>query len=238
LKTMTAIIPARGGSIGIPRKNIALVGEHPVIAYSIMACQLASKIDRIIVSTDDPEIASVARAYGAEVPFLRPAQYARHDSRDVEFLKHFFDNVSVDDVALIRPTTPLRDPLVIDQGVETYYKMKGKITSLRSLNKINQSPYKMFGIEDNLCVGLFGDFHGMTNYSNLPRQAFPDCFEGNGHIDIVNRDTVARGDAFGDKIYAFIVDKIIDIDVVFDLEILKLQINTENDLLTKHLEKR
>ena len=78
----------------------------------------------------------------------------------------------------------------------------------------------------------------MKDYSNLPRQEFPPCYEGNGHIDIVNRTTVERGTAFGTKIYAFIVDKIIDIDVPFDLEILRLQIKTEKDLLTKHLEKR
>jgi len=199
---------------------------------------MSQRIDRIIVSTDDAEIAAVARSYGAEVPFMRPSQYARHDSRDVEFLKHFFDNIAVDDVALIRPTTPLRDPLVIDKGVDTYYSVKGQISSLRSLNKVNQSPYKMFGVENNICVGLFEDFEGIKNYSNLPRQAFPNCYEGNGHIDIVNRQTVELGDAFGDRIYAFIVDKIVDIDVLFDLEILKLQINSDKDLLTKYLEKR
>tara|TARA_R110001583_G_scaffold6509_6_gene33018 strand:- start:14788 stop:15504 length:717 start_codon:yes stop_codon:yes gene_type:complete len=238
MKKMTAIIPARGGSVGIPRKNIAMVGDHPLIAYSIIACKLAKRIDRIIVSTDDLEIASVAKSYGAEVPFIRPAEFARNDSRDVEFLKHFFENIDVDDVALIRPTTPLRDSSIIDKGVDTYYSVKDKISSLRSLNKVTQSPYKMFGVENNFCTGLFESFGGVKNYSNLPRQAFPDCYEGNGHIDIVNRQTVSQGDAFGDKIYAFIVDKIVDIDVVFDLEILKLQIHSEKDLLTNYLEKK
>jgi CMP-N-acetylneuraminic acid synthetase len=238
LKQIPAIIPARRGSVGIPLKNIAMVGSHPLIAYSIIACKLSKKINRVIVSTDDREIARISKSYGAEVPFIRPSKYARNNSRDVEFLKHFFDNINVDDAALIRPTTPLRDPSIMDAAIDIYYEMRGQISSLRSLNKINQSPYKMFAIKNNMCTGLFENFRGMKDYSNLPRQEFPPCYEGNGHIDIVNRTTVERGTAFGTKIYAFIVDKIIDIDVPFDLEILRLQIKTEKDLLTKHLEKR
>jgi len=236
MRKLCAIIPARGGSVGVPKKNISLVNGHPLIAYSIVACKMCSNIDRIIVSTDDEQIASIAMKYGAEVPFLRPAEFATSTSRDVEFLKHFFEQIAVDDVALIRPTTPLRDPKIMEQAIEIYLHNKKDISSLRSLNKINQSPYKMFGIKNNICHGFFTDFNGIKNYSNLPRQAFPDCFEGNGHIDIVKRKTVEAGDAFGSEIYGFIVDKLIDIDSKFDLEIFKLQINTNNDLITKHLE--
>ena len=89
---ITAIIPARGGSKSIPKKNIVDIGGHPLIAYSIVACQLSQTIDRVIVSTDDLEISTIATSYGAEVPFRRPAELAQDGSTDVGFLKHFFGN--------------------------------------------------------------------------------------------------------------------------------------------------
>lgn len=236
MKYITAVIPARGGSRGIPRKNIVKVGNHPLIAYSIAACKMSKRINRIIVSTDDEEIASIARTHGAEVPFMRPPEYATAASRDVDFLQHFFENIDVDEVALIRPTTPLRDPAVMDAAIDLYFKCDSSITSLRSVALVEQSPYKTFEIRDNICYTLFESYKGIKNYSNLPRQEFPPCYQGNGHLDIVKKNTIQTGDAFGDKIYGFIVDRLVDVDVPFDLEVLRLQINTHNDLITKFLE--
>jgi CMP-N-acetylneuraminic acid synthetase len=235
---MTAIIPARGGSKGILRKNIIDLNGFPLISYTIAACKLAKRIDRIIVSTEDEEIAEIAIKYGAEIPFLRPMEYSEDDSRDAGFLNHFFDNIDVADTALMRPTTPLRNPKVVDKAIETYYNSREEISSLRSLNLMNESPYKVYKIQNNICCGFFEDFNGIRNYSNLPRQTFPKSYEANGHIDIVKREVVRRGNAFGDKIYAFIVDKVIDIDSSFDLEILKIQVNTKRDLLTKYLKEK
>jgi CMP-N,N'-diacetyllegionaminic acid synthase len=235
VKKMTAIIPARGGSKGIPRKNIVNLNGFPLIAYTIEACRLAKRIDRIIVSTEDKEIASIAKKYGAEVPFVRPPELSTDDSRDSDFLNHFFDNIAVDTVALMRPTTPLRNPQIIDKAIKTCYNNINEMTSLRSLNAMNESPYKVYKVENNICCGFFESFKGIKNYSNLPRQLFPKSYEANGHIDIIKRETVRKGDAFGDRIYAFIVDKVVDIDSVFDLEVLKTQVNTEKDLLTKYL---
>ena len=90
---ITAIIPARGGSKSIPRKNIVDVGGHPLISYSIDVCKQAKNIDRIIVSTEDEEIAEISKSYGAEVPFIRPSELSQDNSTDVGFLKHFFDQV-------------------------------------------------------------------------------------------------------------------------------------------------
>ena len=83
-----AIIPARGGSKGFPKKSIAPLGGFPLIAYSIAAAKLSKKIDRVIVSTDSEEMAEVARSFGAETPFLRPAEFARDDSPDIEVVRH------------------------------------------------------------------------------------------------------------------------------------------------------
>lgn len=234
---MNAIIPARGGSKGIPRKNLAPLGNHPLISYTIAACKLAKNIDRIIVSTDDKEIAAVAKDYGAEVPFLRPAELAMDSSSDVGFLKHYWSyEFGGEEVALMRPTTPHRNPEFIDKAIEVYFREKDNITGLRSLNEINESPYKVYKVENNLCTGFFKDFNGVINYSNLPRQVFPATYQANGHIDIVKRKTLfEENEAFGNKIYAIIGERIVDIDCQFDLEVARYQCGTEKDLILAHI---
>ena len=114
-----ALIPARGGSKGVPRKNVKLIGGHPLIAYSIAACKMSNKISDVYVSTDDREIASVALKYGAKVPFLRPLQYASDTSGDWEVINHFFENIDAKYVAYMRPTTPLREPKKIDIALDS-----------------------------------------------------------------------------------------------------------------------
>ena len=88
---MIGIIPARGGSKAVPKKNIRELGGFPIIAYSVAVCQLAKNIERSIVSTDSQEIADIASQYGAEIPFLRPAEFARNESKDIEFFQHAID---------------------------------------------------------------------------------------------------------------------------------------------------
>src|SRR5512144_1887099 len=121
--TMTeilALIPARGGSKGIPRKNIRSFAGHPLIAYSIAAGLRSSMVNRVIVSTDDEEIAAVACQYGAEVPFLRPAEYAQDQTLDLPVFQHVIDwfaeheNYRPDVVVQLRPTSPIRPPALVD----------------------------------------------------------------------------------------------------------------------------
>ena len=235
---LVAIIPARGGSKGIYRKNIVDLGGFPLIAYTIAACKMTKNIDRIIISTEDTKIAEIAKSYGAEVPFMRPKKYSRDDSRDVEFLKHFFDNIDVEEVALMRPTTPFRNPAFVDKVIEKYFTIKQKITGLRSVNEINENPYKVFKIEGQCVSGFFTDFNGIKNYTNLPRQSFPKAYIGNGHVDIVKRDTVCQNKTFGDKIYPYICDKIIDIDSSYDLRSARNEIQLGNILLDFLKEKK
>ena len=235
LNKIHAIIPARGGSKGIPRKNIKLLGRYPLIAYSIAACQMSKKIDRIIVSTEDEEIASIARDYGAEIPFMRPAKYSTDIATDVDFLKHFFDNIDGDEVALVRPTTPLRSPRVIDEIVDFYFERKEGISGLRSLNELNESPYKLFQVVDGCCRGFFKDFNGIKEYSNLPRQTFPMAYEANGHLDIVKRETVGHGTTFGTEIAGHIGPSVVDIDSIEDFKYAEYQIAAQENILVKHL---
>jgi N-acylneuraminate cytidylyltransferase len=108
-----AVIPARGGSKGIPRKNIRNFAGHPLIAYSIEAALLAKTVTRVIVTTDDEEIAAVARQYGAETPFIRPAEYAQDQTLDLPVFQHVIawlaenENYHPDVVVQLRPTSPV-----------------------------------------------------------------------------------------------------------------------------------
>ena len=225
---ISAIIPARGGSKSIPRKNLVSICGHPLIAYSIATCKLAKNIDRVIVSTEDEEIAEIAEKYGAEVPFLRPSEYSTDTSSDVGFLNHFFDNVDVEEVALMRPTTPLRDAEFVDRVIEVYFDQRESLSGLRTMHEISESPYKLFKIENNFCESFFREWKGVSNYSNLPRQNFPKTYKPDGHIDIVKRKTVRLGVTFGDKIYAIKGKKITDIDSREDLNMLLSSMDTKH----------
>ena len=213
---ITAIIPARGGSKGIPNKNIKLLNGKPLIAYSIDACKKSKNINRIIVSTEDKEIAKIAESYGAEIPFLRPKKYSTDTSTDNGFLKHFFEHINVDEVALIRPTTPLRKSKIIDNIIKTYFSHKNNITGLRSMH-ITETPYKLFKLTDNnICTRFFDTFNNISNYSNLPRQSFPKTYDPNGYVDIVKKSTLYTGNIYGEKLYGYITNHITDIDNIED----------------------
>lgn len=232
---INVIIPARGGSKGIPKKNIVLLGNRPLMAYSITASFLCKSVDRVIVSTDDKEIAKIAKHYGAEIPFMRPDEYAKDHSSDFGFLKHFFDNIPCDEVALIRPTTPFRNPEFMDKVIDKYFENKNELTGLRTAEVMNQPAYKQLKINGDYFEELFDSFNGIKNYSNLPRQEFLSTYSPNGHIDIVKRETIENGSVFGNKIYAVVCEKMVDIDDSDDLEIANHLVGSRFDILSKHI---
>lgn len=240
---MHAIIPARLGSKRVKKKNLALVGNHPLLAYSIVACKLSKKIDRVIVSTESEEIADIALKYGAEIPFLRDIEDAQDNSTDFGFLRQFFDYISCEHVALVRPTSPLRDPAYMDYVIEKFengIKNIRGLTGLRTMCEASHSPYKLFKINKNnssVCTGFFEHFEGITDYTSLPNQVFPKAYLPNGYIDIVYRSTIQKKEIFGENIYGQLSDQIIDIDNEIDLDIVKSLIGTKYDLLSVHLDK-
>ena len=160
LEKIYAIIPAWSGSKGVPKKNIRLLGGHPLIAYSIVAARRCRHIDRVIVSTDSPEIADISGAYGAEAPFLRPAELARDSSTDVEFIRHALDwfqdheHLQPELLVHLRPTTPLRESALIDSAIDLIAS-HDEATSLRSAHQVAEPPEKMFRVEDGFLTGLF-----------------------------------------------------------------------------------
>ncbi len=232
---MIAIIPARSGSKRIKNKNTRSLKGHPLLAYTIKACLLSKSISRVIVSTDCLKIAKIARAYGAEVPFMRPAEYATDDASDLGFLFHFFKNIDANEVALMRPTSPLRDPEVVDSVIdlyELYKKSEKQFTGLRTATFSNHSPYKMYHMdEDKIFKGFFEDYNGIKDYTNLPGQTFPKTYVPNGYIDIVKRETVLKNSVFGDKILGIETAQITDIDIEDDFYLASLQVGSKIDKL-------
>src|SRR5512138_2171489 len=119
-----AIVPARGGSKGIPRKNIRLFAGYPLIAYSIAAGKQATMVSRVVVSTDDEEIAAVARDYGAETPFLRPGDLAADDTTDLPVFLHALEwleqheDYRPDLIVQLRATSPIRPPQLVDRAIQ------------------------------------------------------------------------------------------------------------------------
>ena len=222
---VVAIIPARAGSRSIPKKNIKKLGNHPLIAYSIAAARLSSLIEHIIVSTDSEEIAGISRQYGADVPFLRPAELAQDHSLDIEFFKHFIDfcMAKYDDapeyIVHLSPTVPLRDISILDKGIEKILSCP-LASSLRSVCPACVVPQKMFKMEGPYLKSFFLD-DPRKEYYNLPRQAFQKAFISNGHVDVVRASIIKTGVLHGENMLGFITERIPDIDEIKDFKYAK-----------------
>ena len=220
-----ALIPARGGSKGIQKKNIADLGGYPLIAYSIAAARLSKHINRIIVTTDDRDIACIAKKFGAETPFLRPKKISGDRSLDIDFIRHTLDWLQrhekyiPDLIVHLRPSTPLREIKVVDRAILEILK-DGNATALRSAEIFNKElPYKLFKKNGAYC-SFFGkeDFAKNDEYYNYPRQRFPLIYRPNGHVDIIlTRVLLNTGLLHGKYIYAYITEKVVDIDNKEDL---------------------
>lgn len=224
--SILAVIPARGGSKGIPNKNIVLLAGYPLIAYSIIAAKLTPSVTRIIVSTDSGAIAEVAKKYGAEVPFMRPAQYATDSSTDIDYIQHLLNWLKDSEkylpslVVLLRPTTPLRDPVIIDQAIKAA-KDNQLSTSLRSGHPASESPFKWFLRDNN---GYFKSIMpNLTNEAaNAPRQGFPEVYIPDGYVDILKPEYIIKsGKLFGEAMAGFISPPCNEIDTTDDLEQVK-----------------
>lgn len=149
---IVALIPARSGSKRIPGKNLRVLQGHPLLAYSVRAALDSGVFDRVVVSTDDDATAAVARRYGAEVPFLRPAPLALDSSPDIEWVHHAIDTLqeqgySVEVFSILRPTSPLRSAGVIRAAVQALLADEAA-DSLRAVERVSQHPAKMWVLDD------------------------------------------------------------------------------------------
>lgn len=240
---IVGLIPARGGSKSIPRKNIIQLGDHPLIAYSIAASKSSEQINETVVTTDSAEIAEIATKYGAQAPFLRPAEISKDDSLDIEFFRHYLmylENNSIklpDLIVHLRPTTPLRNPEIIDAAV-CYMLENEKATALRSAHKTHLTPYKMFYMDGEFMTP-FLQYEGIKEFYNLPRQFFEDCYLPNGYIDIVRPSIIMNSEMLhGEKIKLWITEPVPDIDVLSDYGFAQTVLHTKkNSQIRKYLKK-
>ena len=214
-----ALIPARGGSKSIPRKNIRNVGGKPLIVHSIEQALSSPLITRVIVSTDDPEIADIARSAGAEVPFMRPPEFAGDASPDIDVFRHalewLIENQGYEPEILVhlRPTMPLRRLETIDRAIRFFIEDPAA-DSLRSVNLASQTPFKMWLIDSGGYLNPVVRLSENEEPYNVPRQKLPLVYWQNGYIDIVRRKVILEaGSMTGQNILGFVINEpCIDID--------------------------
>ena len=224
MATAISLIPARGGSKGIPRKNITLLAGKPLIAFSIEDSLNCPQIERTIVSTDDPEIAEIAIKYGAEVPFIRPTELAQDDTPDFPVFFHALnwllenEGFCPDLIVQLRPTTPLRPPGMIEKALQML-KDDDQADSVRSVREPPSSPYKMWKKTDTYLTP-FVKLEDGESY-NLPRQKLPEVFFHDGLLDVIRASTIMKKKSItGDKILPITTENsfwAVDIDNPIDL---------------------
>lgn len=219
LSDVLAIIPARGGSKSIPRKNIRDFAGHPLIAYSIAAGLAAESVTRVIVSTDDPEIAEISRRYGAETPFLRPEEYSQDQTPDLPVFQHALhwfaehENYHPQIVVQLRPTSPFRRVRHIDQAVYQLIE-RPQADSVRTVCIPFQNPFKMWKIQSDGFMRPLLDTEFAEPY-NMPRQALPEVYWQTGYVDAAWSDAILQKNSMtGERILPLVIspEEWIDID--------------------------
>jgi YrbI family 3-deoxy-D-manno-octulosonate 8-phosphate phosphatase len=208
-----SIIPARGGSKGIPRKNIRNFAGHPLIAWSIAAAKQSEFVTRTIVSTDDEEIATIARACGAQSPFLRPAELARDETTDLPVFAHALqwlaehENYHPEAVVQLRPTSPIRPRTCVDSAIQILLAHPDA-DCVRGVVPAGQNPHKMWRLPEgeNAAMKNLLDAEGIDEPYNAPRQILPPIYWQTGHIDAIRTCTILNGSMSGGTIYPLVID--------------------------------
>jgi CMP-N-acetylneuraminic acid synthetase len=215
-----AVVPARGGSKGIPGKNIRSFGGYPLIAWSIAAAQQSHLVTRVIVSTDDDGIAAVAREYGAETPFLRPAALAQDDTTDFPVFEHAIqwledqEGYRPDVVVQLRPTSPVRPRGLVERAIRLLLD-HDDADCVRGVIPAAQNPFKMWRWHgDDRPITPLLQIAGIAEPYNAPRQALPPVCWQTGHIDVVRVSTITQKRSLtGDVIYPLAIDPDYAVDI-------------------------
>lgn len=226
-KDILALIPARGGSKSIPKKNIYNLLGKPLIAWTILQAKASENITRVIVSTDDEEIARVSQEYGAEVPFMRPSKYAEDTSTDFDVFNHAInwlsrnENYMPDLIVHLRPTGPARYVDLIDKAINEL-SQNNSHDSLRSVSLSSQTPFKMWFLEEN-SLSSVGEMLGIKGSHSMPRQSLRKAYWQNGYVDIVKPTTILNMESMsGNKILPFVINHSVhDIDYENDIPIVE-----------------
>jgi len=218
-----AIVPARSRSKGIPDKNIRDFCGKPLLAHAIEQATACSRIARVIVSTDSAHYAEIARRWGAEAPFLRPAEISGDQSTDLECFRHVLDWLAHHDgrvpaiCAHIRPTYPVRTSAQIQQAIDLL-DANPRWDSVRSVTPAAESPFKMWRAGPGGTIVPVATCE-LRDAHSLPRQLLPQAYLANGCVDVVRSRTVLELDSMaGDCVGALVMAESYDIDTPDELE--------------------
>jgi CMP-N,N'-diacetyllegionaminic acid synthase len=207
-----ALVPARSGSKRVTQKNIRLLAGHPLVAYTIAAARDSGVFTAVIVSTDSEEIADIARQYGAEVPFLRPAAMAGDLSPDIEWVRHTL--AALDEAgrgsecfSLLRPTSPFRRADTIRRAWSQFERAGRSADSLRAVELCRQHPGKMWVLRDGYIVPLLPEGPTSPPWHSMPYQSLPSVYIQNASLEIAWRSTVRETDSIaGTRILPFLTE--------------------------------
>lgn len=185
--SIVALIPARSGSKRVPGKNVRLLGGHPLVAYSIRAAVDSGVFSRVIVSTDCPDTAAICRHYGAEIPFLRPAEYASDKSPDIDWIRHLLgalveSGTGAEAFSILRPTSPFRTATTIRRAWALFGLAAAD--SLRAVEPCGQHPGKMWVIEGNRMRPLLDDGGANPPWHSTPYQSLPRVHVQNASLEM------------------------------------------------------
>ncbi len=233
MKRILAIIPARGGSKGVHRKNIKELNNKPLISWTINAARKSKYIDKVIVSTEDEEIASTSRKYGAEVPFLRPNNLAEDDTPSIDPIMHAIQymknnhNYCPDYVMLLQCTSPLRSEYHIDEAIELLLSNENA-DALISVTEIEHPPQWNKIINKH---GYLQDFIEYDKTKLVRRQDFEKVYRLNGAIYIAKTDILLEKKDFeSSRTISYIMDRksSMDIDTIEDFQLTEFYMKKNN----------
>ena len=222
-KKIYTIIPARGGSKSLPRKNIRVLKGKPLVVHSIEYSLKCKIVDRTIVSTDNQEIARISKNHGAEVPFLRPSKYAQDTTQDFPVFQHVANWIQKheghvpDFFVLLRPTSPVRPNGLIEAGIKLLLK-NPKADSVRSVALCSEHPYRMWDIQEDYMYPIIKK--NIKEPYNIPRQKLSKIYYQTGDIEIMRSSTILnKHSVSGDLIMPLVLNKeeMLDIDTLNDL---------------------
>lgn len=184
MPTAVALVPARSGSERVPGKNIAPLGGHPLIAYSIAAAHESGVFGAVIVSTDSAEIAEIAGRYGAEVPGLRPAEMSTATSYDIDWVVHVMRGRDEEIFAIVRPTSPFRTGATIRRAFERLVELGDRADSIRAVEPARQHPAKMWTLAGDLLEPLLPQPEDETPLHSRQYQALPKVYAQNSSLEL------------------------------------------------------
>lgn len=230
-KKILGLIPARGGSKSIPKKNIKFLGGKPLIAHTIEKAKASKYIDRLILSTDDEEIAEVGRKYGAEIPFVRPKELAEDSTLDLPVFQHAIkwleenENWKPNLIVHLRPTHPFRKTEHIDLGIEMLSQNQ-EADSVWTVGVPPVTPYKMFFVGEGGFLKPALSISGEKEAFNWPRQKLPKVYNHYGQVDVTRYETIMRKNSMCREniLPIFLEGDVFDIDSLLDWEFAEFMI--------------